>query len=361
MGLEPAGARDGSGDTWKLNGARGTATTLGMKCLLPFLFAPAIVFAADPLPVFAPKVERLDPALDQVLAPGANLEKIAEGYMWSEGPVWKDGSLLFSDVPDNKIYQWKPGGGAPKIFLQPSGGMEATAIIKSPGSNGLTLDAKGNLILCQQGPRRVARLEADGRQIPIADIYEGKHFSSPNDVIYASNGNLYFTDPPYGFEELNDSPLKELKFNGVFLVKPGGQVIAVIKDLTFPNGIALSPDEKTLYIGVSDPNAAKIYAYDVQADGTVANRRVFFDATPLVSEQRAGLPDGMKIDRMGNMWTAGPGGILIISPAGKHLGTLLTGQPTGNCAWGDDGSTLYVTANMFICRIKTLTKGAGWK
>jgi len=332
-----------------------------MKCLLPFLFAPAIVFAADPPPVFAPKVERLDPALDQVLAPGANLEKIAEGYMWSEGPVWKDGALFFSDVPANKLYQWKPGGGAPKVFLQPSGGMEATAVVTQPGSNGLTVDATGNLILCQQGTRRVARLEADGRQIPIVDIYEGKHFSSPNDVIYASNGNLYFTDPPYGFEELNDSPLKELKFNGVFLVRPGGKAIAVIKDLTFPNGIALSPDEKTLYIGVSDPNAAKIYAYDVQPDGTVANRRVFFDATPLVSEQRQGLPDGMKVDKLGNIWTAGPGGILIISPAGKLLGNLLTGQPTGNCAWGDDGSTLYVTANMFICRIKTLTKGAGWK
>jgi gluconolactonase len=332
-----------------------------MKCLLPFLLAPAIVCAADPLPVFAPKVERLDPALDQVLAPGANLEKIAEGYMWSEGPVWKDGALFFSDVPANKLYQWKPGGGPPKIFLQPSGEMEATAAFQMPGSNGLTVDAKGNLILCQQGPRRVARLAADGRQVPIVDIYEGKHFNSPNDVIYASNGDLYFTDPPYGLDGLNDSPLKELKFNGVFLVRPGGKAIAVIKDLTFPNGIALSPDEKTLYIGVSDPNAATIYAYDVQADGTVANRRVFFDATPLVSEQRAGLPDGMKVDKLGNVWTAGPGGILIISPAGKHLGTLLTGQQTGNCAWGDDGSTLYVTANMFICRIKTLTKGAGWK
>ena len=320
-----------------------------------------MVFAADPLPVFAPKVERLNPALDQVLAPGANLEKIAEGFVWSEGPVWKDGALFFSDVPANKLYQWKAGGGAPKIFLQPSGGMESTPAFKEPGSNGLTVDAAGHLILCQQGTRRVTRLEADGRQVPIVDIYEGKHFNSPNDVIYARNGDLYFTDPPYGLEGLNDSPLKELKFNGVFLVKPGGKAVAVIKDLTLPNGLALSPDEKTFYVGVSDPDAAKIYAYDVQADGTVANRRVFFDATPLVSEQRVGLPDGMKIDKLGNMWVAGPGGILIISPAGKHLGTLLTGQQTGNCAWGDDGSMLYVTANMFICRIQTLTKGAGWK
>jgi len=148
-----------------VNGAPGAGTTWGMKCLLPLLFAPVMVFAADPPPVFAPKVERLDAALDQVLAPGANLEKLAEGFVWSEGPVWKDGSLLFSDVPDNKIYQWTPGAKAPKIFLKPSGGMEATPQFTMPGSNGLTVDAKGNLILCQQGPRRVARLEADGRQV----------------------------------------------------------------------------------------------------------------------------------------------------------------------------------------------------
>ena len=339
-----------------------------MKSLLPFLFAPVFAFAADQTRVFAPKVERLDPALDKVLAPDANLEKVAEGFHWSEGPVWKDGALLFSDVPENKIYKWQPGASEAKVFLHPSGGMESTPAFKEPGSNGLTLDAQGRLVLCQQGMRRVARLESDGRQTPIVDIFEGEHFNSPNDVIIAKNGNLYFTDPPYGLAGLNDSPIKELKFNGVFLARPGfglsntgSQAIALIKDLTFPNGLALSPDEKTFYVGVSDPKDARIYAFDVQPDGTLANRRVFFDSTPLVSRERKGLPDGMKVDQMGNVWSTGPGGVLIISPEGKHLGTLLTGQQTGNCAWGDDGSTLYVTANMFICRIKTLTKGAGWK
>jgi gluconolactonase len=160
-------------------------------------------------------------------------------------------------------------------------------------------------------------------------------------------------------EGLNDSPLKELKFNGVFLAKPSGETMAIVKDLTFPNGLAFSPDEKTLYVAVSDPQAAKVWAYDVQPDGTVANKRLFFDAHPLVSEQRVGLPDGMKVDSQGNVWCTGAGGILVLSPAGKHLGSIITGQQTGNCAWGDDGSTLYICANHFICRVKTLAKGIG--
>lgn len=332
-----------------------------MKRLLPFLLAPMVAIAAEQnAAVFAPTIERLDPALDQVLAPDARLEKIAEGFHWSEGPVWKDGALLFSDVPENKIYQWKPGETAAKVFLQPSGGMEATPAFKEPGSNGLTLDAQKRLVLCQQGTRRVARLESDGRQTPLADRFEGKHFNSPNDLVFTRNGDLYFTDPPYGLEGLNDSPIKELKFNGVYRVKPGGEATLLLKDLTFPNGLGFSPDEKIFYVAVSDEIAPAIYAFDVQADGTLAHQRVFFDAKALAATGRLGLPDGLKVDQGGNLWVAGPGGVLIISPAGKHLGTILTGQPTGNCAWGDDGSTLYVTANMFLCRIKTLTKGAGW-
>lgn len=326
-----------------------------MKRFLPLLFAPALVLAQDP----ALKFERLDPAFDKLVAPDAKIEKLAEGFQWSEGPVWKDGALYFSDVPQNKMYRWQPGETAAKIFLQPSGGMESTPAFKEPGSNGLTLDAKGNLVVCQQGMRRVARLEADGKQVPLTNGYEGKHFNSPNDVIFAKNGNLYFTDPPYGLEGLNDSPLKELKFNGVYLVKPSGDTTAIIKDLTFPNGVALSPDEKTLYIAVSDPKSAKVWAYDVQADGTVANKRQFFDAAPLVATGRIGLPDGMKVDEHGDVWVTGASGVMVVSPAGKHLGTVITGQQTGNCAWGDDGSTLYICANHFICRVKTLTKGVG--
>ena len=332
-----------------------------MKRLLPFLLAPMVAMAADQkTAVFAPTIERLDPALDQVLAPDARLEKLAEGFHWSEGPVWKDGAVLFSDVPENKIYQWKPGESTAKVFLQPSGGMESTPAFKEPGSNGLTLDAQKRLVLCQHGMRRVARLESDGHQTPLVDRFDGKHFNSPNDLIFARNGDLYFTDPPYGLAGLNQSPLKELPFNGVYRVKPNGEVTLLTKELTFPNGLGLSPDEKTFYVSVSDPKAPTIYAFDVQADGTLANQRVFFDAKALAATGRPGLPDGLKVDKGGNLWATGPGGVLIISPAGKHLGSILTGQPTGNCTWGGDGSTLYVTSNMFLCRIKTLTKGAGW-
>ncbi len=305
------------------------------------------------------RIERVDPSFDQLIAPDAKIEKLAEGFQWSEGPVWKDGAFYFSDVPQNKLYRWAPGDKAAKVFLQPSGGMESTPAFKEPGSNGLTVDAKDHLILCQQGTRRVARLEADGKQTSLTNGYEGKHFNSPNDVIFARNGDLYFTDPPYGLEGLNDSPLKELKFNGVYRVKPSGETDLIIGDLTFPNGLAFSPDEKILYIAVSDPDAPKIYAYDVQPDGNVINRRVFFDATKLITEQRVGLPDGMKVDAHGNVWVGAAGGILVISPAGKHLGSVITGQQTGNCAWGDDGGTLYICANMFVCRVKTLTKGVG--
>jgi gluconolactonase len=337
------------------------AKDAAMKRFLPLLFAPVLCLAQTPQSASSPlHLEKFDPSFDQLIAPGTQIEKVAEGFHWSEGPVWKDGALFFSDVPENKSYRWQPGEKKAHIFLQPSGGMEATPDFKEPGSNGMTVDAHNHLIICQQGTRRVIRLEEDGKQTPLATGFEGKHFNSPNDVIVAPNGDIYFTDPPYGLVGLNDSPLKELKFNGVFRATPSGEVSLLIKDLTFPNGLAFSPDQKTLYVGVSDPKDAKVYAYDVQPDGTVANRRLFFDATPLVNEQRVGLPDGMKVDEHGNVWVSAAGGVLVISPAGKHLGSVITSQQTGNCNWGGDGSTLYICANMFVCRVKTLTKGAGW-
>jgi gluconolactonase len=337
------------------------ANHAAMKRFLPLLFVPVLVSAQTaPVPPFKSSIERFDPAFDQLVAPDTKVEKIAEGFTWSEGPVWKDGALYFSDVPENKAYRWVPGDAKPKIFLKPSGGVEPTAQYPTPGSNGMTVDAKKHLIICQQGTRRVIRLEDDGKQTPLTNLWEGKHFSSPNDVIVARNGDVYFTDPPYGLAGLNDDPIKELKFNGVFRVRPDGHVDLVIKDLTFPNGLAFSPDEKILYIAVSDLDSPAIDAYDVQPDGTVANRRLFFDAKKLVTAERPGPPDGIKVDAKGNVWCAAAGGVLVISPEGKHLGTIVTNQPTGNCNWGDDGSTLYICANMFICRVKTLTKGAGW-
>lgn len=327
-----------------------------MKRLLPFLLSPLMANAAD----FTPKIERLDPALDGLVAPDAAIEKLAEGFNWSEGPTWFQNSVVFSDVPENVIFQWKPGATAATVFMKPSGLLKPRPGFREQGSNGLGVDAQGRLLICQHGERRIARVEKDGTQTSLADKFEGKRFNSPNDLVVRKSGDIYFTDPPYGLGGLNKSPLKELDFNGVFRLGADGRVQAVIKDLPFPNGIGLSPDEKILYVAVSEPTAPRVMAYDIQADGAVANGRVFFDAAPLSSSERKGSCDGLKVDVRGNVWATGPGGVLILSPVGKHLGTVLTGQATGNCAWGDDGSSLYITADMFLYRLKTQTKGARW-
>ena len=327
-----------------------------MKYFLPFLLAPVSILAAD----FSPKIERVDPSLDQLLAIDTPIEKLAEGFNWSEGPVWFQGSVVFSDVPENIIYQWKPGETKAAIFMKPSGMLTPREGFKEQGSNGLGVDPEGRLVICQHGERRLARVEKDGKQTALVDKFEGKRFNSPNDLARRKNGDVYFTDPPYGLAGLNKSPLKELDFNGVYRLAADGKVSPVVKDLTFPNGIGFSPDEKTLYVAVSDPAAPRLMAYDVQSDGSVSNGRVFFDAKPLVAPDRKGMPDGLKVDAQGDVWATGPGGVLIVSPSGKHLGTVLTGQATGNCCWGDDGSTLYITADMYLYRVKTKTKGAGW-
>jgi gluconolactonase len=320
-----------------------------------------------PCQSFAPKgsrwfgtIERLDPAMDALVPLDATLEKLAEGFDWAEGPVWikSEGCLLFSDVPQNVVYRWKQGE-AITVFLKPSGYTGATARGGESGSNGLTVDAQGRLVLCQHGDRRVARLEKDGRFTTLADRYQGKRFNSPNDLVFRSNGDLYFTDPPYGLEQGNNDPAKELPFNGVYRLKPDGELTLLTAELTFPNGLAFSPDEKTLYVAVSDPKRAVWMAYEVQADGTLGRGRVLFDATHMVGAKK-GLPDGLKVDRHGNLFATGPGGVLVISPEGKHLGTINTGQATANCAWGNDGSVLYITADMILCRIKTRTRGAGF-
>jgi gluconolactonase len=305
------------------------------------------------------KIERLDPRLDEILARDAKLEKLAEGFDWSEGPVWlKRGQVLvFSDVPQNVVYRYIEGQGVSE-YLKPSGYTGSTPRGGEPGSNGLTVDSEGRLVLCEHGDRRVARLEQDKTKTTLADRYQGKRFNSPNDLVYHSNGDLYFTDPPYGLEGKNDDPKKELPFNGVYRLKKNGQVTLLTDQLTFPNGLAFSPDEKTLYVAVSDPARAIWMAYDVKTDGTIENGRVFFDSTSMVKKKKKGLPDGLKVDARGNLWATGPGGVFIFSPDGKHLGTLATGEATANCNWGDDGSTLYVTADMYICRIRTKTRGA---
>lgn len=304
-------------------------------------------------------LEVIDPLFLALVPATAPIEKLAAGFDWSEGPIWikRGGYLLFSDVPSNTVYRWKAGAGV-SVHLQPSGYTGSVPRGGEPGSNGLTVDSEGLLTLCEHGDRRVGRVEADGRHITLADRFEGKRFNSPNDVVYKSNGDFYFTDPPYGLVKNVDDPAKEIPFQGVYRCKPNGEVTLLTKELSRPNGIAFSPDEKTLYVANSDPRRAVWMAFDVKADGTLANGRVLFDATKMVSPQRKGLPDGLKVDAKGNLFATGPGGVLVITPAGKHLGTINTGEATANCAWGDDGSTLYITADMFLARVKTKTSGA---
>ncbi len=246
------------------------------------------------------------------------------------------------------------------MFLNPSGYTGSTPRGGEPGSNGLTVDSKGRLVLAEHGDRRVARLEPNGKKTTLAQYYKYFRFNSPNDLVYHSKGDLYFTDPPYGLLERNADSAKELPFCGVYRLKPNGEVTLLIRDLTYPNGLAFSPDEQILYVAVSDPARAVIVAYDVKPDGSVDNGRVFFDATSMVLAGLKGLPDGLKVDKTGTLFATAPGGVLIIGSDGKHLGTLATGVATANCNWGNDGSVLYITADKSLCRVRTSTKGKGW-
>ncbi len=310
-------------------------------------------------------IERLDPALDRLIPREARLEVLADGFAWTEGPVWisQGAYLLFSDIPPNSIYKWKAGEGH-NVYLTPSGYTGDQPRGGEPGANGLLLDAEGRLVLCQHGDRRMARLDApldspEPKFVTLAERYNGRRFNSPNDAVYHSNGDLYFTDPPYGLEGNVDDPAKEIDFQGVYRLSSDGAVTLLTDELSRPNGIAFSPDEQILYVSNSDPDRAIWMAYDVQPDGAIANGRVFFDATQWVGE-RKGLPDGLKVDETGNLFATGPGGVLVFSPDGVHLGTIDTGQATANCAFGDDGATLYITADMVLLRIKLTTKGAGF-
>jgi gluconolactonase len=320
--------------------------------------APVIVSLSLPYPKLG-TVERLDPALDEVLSPEATMEKVAEGFAWAEGPVWlpRKGMVVFSDIPRNTAYQWRESVGA-KVFLHPSGNTGLMPSELGEGSNGLALDRQGRLLLCQHSDRRIALLNEDGHSFStVVDRFEGRRFNSPNDLCVDRHGNLYFTDPPYGLGK-NTKP--ELEFNGVFRRATDGTLTLISREQERPNGLALSPDEKILYVANSHMPRLVIMAYDLSPDGTAGPGRVFFNATALRAQGRTGGLDGMKVDVRGNLWATGPGGVLIISPAGKHLGTLLTGRAAANCCFGGpSGSTLYITAKDTLCRIETKTTGAG--
>ncbi len=306
-------------------------------------------------------IVRLDPRFDKLVPLNPKIESIASRHKWVEGPVWnrREGYLLFSDIPTNSVYKWQEGKGV-SLFLKPSG-YTGKAVFEGPepGSNGLTYDPQGNLVLAEHGNRRVSRLERDGSKTTLVDRYEGKRINSPNDVVFKSNGDLYITDPPFGLTQSFDDPRKETPFQGVYKYSRDGKLALLTKDIKAPNGIAFSPDEKRLYISNADTSHAVWMVYDVKADGAIENGRILFNATAW-TKNKPGVPDGIKVDREGNIFGAGPGGIHVISPDGKHLGSIETGAPTGNLAWGEDGSSLFITSNHNVYRLKLTTKGTGF-
>ena len=303
-------------------------------------------------------IVRLDPRFDQIVPADAKLEKIADGFTWTEGPVWNrsGGYLLFSEVPANAIHKWEPAKGV-SLFLKPSGyhGTESFTG-REPGSNGLTYDWEGRLVFCQHGDRRISRLEKNGSQTTLADRYEGKRLNSPNDLVFKSNGDLYFTDPPFGLPGSFDDPNKELPFQGIYRLSRDGKQTLLTTEVKAPNGIGFSPDERNLY--VADSARALWFVFDVKPDGTLSTGKILFDGTT-ASKGRAGVADSLKIDIHGNIFGAAPGGLFIISPDGKLLGRFDIGTATGNCAWGEDGSTLFITSNSAVYRIRLNTKGSG--
>ncbi len=319
---------------------------------------------------FSQEIQRLDPTIDQLVPRKVMLEKVATGFdKWTEGPVWTlEGTLLFAEIPANNIVQWIPGKTA-SVFMHPSG-YEGSEPYKGPepGSNGMTRDADGRISVAGHARRNVWRLESvdPHAQITIlADSYQGKKLNSPNDLVYKSDGSLYFTDPPYGLPTQSDTdPLKELEVNGVYRIpaarrqKPGSapdrdKLQLVIKDLPRPNGLAFSPDEKFLY--VADSGKKLWMRYQVQPDGSVTDGRVFLDCS---ADPAKGGPDGLRLDKNGNIYGAGPGGVWIISPEGKHIGTIKVPEVVSNVAWGDkNGKTLYITASTSVYRIKLKISG----
>lgn len=312
--------------------------------------APRIATAAD----VAPSITRYSPAIDRLIAPDARVEIIAEGIQWAEGPVWvpRGGYLLFSDPPANIMRKWRRGAGV-STFLSPSGLPNPDpAKIREAGSNGLTLDHAGHLLIANSGGRTLDRLDlATRKRVVLAARYKGKRFNSPNDMHVAKSGAVYFTDPPYGLVDGDQSTLKELPFNGVYRWTPGGETVLIDDSLTRPNGIALSPDERRLYVSVSDEQAPRIMVYDLDAKGLPTASRVWLDARPLRTNGAPGLPDGMKVAGDGTLFCSVPGGTMIATPEAEPLGLIAADGPVPNCAFGEGGRTLFLAANHQVLRL----------
>ena len=336
---------------------------LQSKVLLNILFALLLIACGggEPAPEAAPDhgagtVVKLDPALDAIVPADYKIEKLSGGFMFTEGPLWRtEGGphLLFSDVRGNAIYKWDAGSGEVSDFRKPvfEGEYEEGRYV---GSNGLTRDPQGRLIICEHGNRRILRIEQDNAETVIAERYNSKRLNSPNDIVYKSDGWAYFTDPPYGLAGLDDDPAKELDFNGIYRLGPDGEMELLNDKQTRPNGLGFSSDEKTLYVANSDAAHKVWMAYGVNDDGSLDEGRVFADAT---SETAEGLPDGLKLDKQGNLYLTGPGGVWIYNPEGKHLGSIQPEEVPANVAWGDDGKTLYMTARTGLYRIALNAEG----
>lgn len=308
-------------------------------------------------------IDRKDPKIDALIPKDAKIEVLAGGCKWTEGPVWdrKGDALLFSDIPNNRIMKWSQKGGLTEL-LKPSGytGKEKFTGYE-PGSNGLAFNKDGQLVLCQHGDRRIAKL-VDGKFVTLVDRYMGKRLNSPNDLVFAKNGDIYFTDPPYGLPGQTKDPGKELDFQGVYRLTPKGELTLLTKEMSRPNGIGLSPDEKTLYVANSDPDKAIWMAFPLGADGNISGAgKLVHDATADVkANPEKGLPDGLKIDQKGNIYATAVNGVYVFSPDHKLLGRIVTNDKTSNCAWGDDGTVLYLTTNDKLTRLKTTAKGPGY-
>lgn len=300
-------------------------------------------------------VEILDSEINTLLSGEAKIEVLASGFEWAEGPLWlaDQNALIFTDVPTNKIWKWTEVDSL-TLFLEPSGYLGTETNKKEPGANGLALDADGGLILCQHGERRIAKMNSPLSE-PKPDFtdliseYEGQKFNSPNDLVVNKSGQIFFTDPPYG---LDDWDPKELDFQGVYRLNTDGSIKLVLDSLNRPNGIGLSPDQNTLYIAQSDAQKARYYAFELDENGDVVSGRILLDVTESVGDGRPGLPDGLTVHSSGTLFATGPGGVWVINSKGKHLGTILTGQGTANCAFDSNENYLYMTADAFLMRVK---------
>jgi gluconolactonase len=315
--------------------------------------APGLASAQTETPAGAGSIIRIDSRFDALVPAGAVIEKVVDGFVFLEGPVWRssDSRLFYSDLRGNAIYQWTAAEGVrdySKPFFTGDG-----AGLRGVGPNGIALDRDGRLLACVYGSRSLIRIEKDGTRTALAERYEGKRLNSPNDLVVARDGTVYFTDPSFGLEGMDNSPLRELTFNGVYRLRPNGELSLLTGDQERPNGLVLSPDESVLYVANSGGAVTGWYAYDLAPSG-LANKRVFFDVTGVQGE---GGADGMKVDLAGNVYATGPGGVWVIAADGTHLGTIRPNEALTNVGWGEDGRTLFITGRTTLYRIRLSARG----